>query len=88
MNDDFLSQLSLTPIRKGRPPKVDALTSAERARRTREKRKADGLTEVKCHLTASSRSYLAAICSIHQCTISDAISRMLESAMFHGLTVQ
>jgi uncharacterized membrane protein len=88
MSSDFLNPLFPSTIRKGRPPKSDSLTSAERARRSRDKRKAEGLSEVKCYLTEGSKSYLAAICAIHQCTISDAVSMMLEAAVREGLMAQ
>jgi hypothetical protein len=71
-------------IRKGRPPKPDAMSSAERTQRARSKRKEMGLSEVKCYLDDASRAYLVAVCEIHDCTISESIALALKSAILNG----
>ena len=65
--------LASTPHR-GRPRQPDTLTPAERAKRYRDRLKAEGLKEVKCYLSPAQLAYLKGVCEIHQVTIADAIS--------------
>jgi hypothetical protein len=85
MNPDVPPLLVPATFRPGRPPKPDALTPAERARRTRQKRKDAGLVAVTCHLSPSQRAYLAALSAIHGCTISEAVGLALEAAIRQGM---
>jgi hypothetical protein len=74
-------------MRKGRPPKSDRLTSAERASRARDKKKQQGMFELKCHIDQATREFLKAVCVAENCTISEAIAKALRSAICNGLAL-
>jgi DNA-binding Xre family transcriptional regulator len=79
------SPLAMAGIRKGRPPKPNPLTAAERTSRARDKKKQQGFSELKCHVDQVTRANLEAVCAAENCTISEAISRALQSAVRYGL---
>jgi hypothetical protein len=61
-----------SPVR-GRPPKTDALTDAERSKAYRQRRQAEGLRAVKCLLEPDQMLYLSALCQMYEVTISEAV---------------
>lgn len=68
---------------RGRTCKADAKTTAERSRDYRARLKSKGLKEVKCHLDAEQLAYLNALRTIHNVTISEAVSLAL-TALIRG----
>lgn len=68
----------------GRPPKPDAKTPAQRAKAYRNRRKADGLKSVKCHLSPEIVAYLEALRVIHGITLGEAITMAVRAAFRGG----
>lgn len=72
---------AITTQRRGRPPKADAKTIAERAKAYRERLRKDGLKEIKCYLSAEHLAYLKVLCDIHGGTIADSVALALTAVM-------
>lgn len=86
MKDPVDVRHSSTGRTPGRPAKLDAKTTAERARDYRARLKADGLKAVKCHLPPEAIAYLEALRKIHGVTLADAVSMAL-AAVIRGETL-
>lgn len=79
--DDITAELPGVPKRRGRPPTGQALSSAERQKRRREKLAAEGRTLVTVDISEEVQQALSKYVEFKDMTLGDAVDRILRDRL-------